>query len=514
MVALRDVLASSRLGLRLMTASDQQDRPIRWAHVSELKDPTPWLEGGELLLTTGLGLNLDEEGWQQYCARLVALPVAALGISTGKGMPHPGVPFALIEAAEALHLPLIDVPAATPLQSVVKVVADALNAEANGPLRSTIDLHTSLSQAAASSDGLRKVIERLHEHAQVEAIVLDRFLRPLTPGGFDISPDLRRDIVRRVLAKPNGSLTASQEGLVYAAQPIAFGGLMRGILVIRSEGPLEPVQLTAIKVATPILGLLLDRHHALGAHHRSQKKEQVDRLLSSAGEAPQAVEALAAMGIEPEYVQVVALHCERLGLLRAMAAGVMELLDGTEILYSRIADTAWLVVCDPPAFDYVKALPTVLGPGAGVAAGVGDKVRVEDAPLSARRARQALDIALDRGTEVEVYQDHSAGSITSLGSIAEQSAFADAVLGAIDLHDAQGGRANLGEALEAFFSVGGNLETAAARLGIHRHTMRARMAEVQELTGRSLTNPDDYLSLWLACSLRRQNSTNHPGATA
>ena len=25
------------------------DRPVRWVHISELEDPTPWLKGGELL---------------------------------------------------------------------------------------------------------------------------------------------------------------------------------------------------------------------------------------------------------------------------------------------------------------------------------------------------------------------------------------------------------------------------------------------------------------------------------
>ena len=30
---------------------------IRWVHVSELEDPTPFLKGGEMLLTTGLGVG-------------------------------------------------------------------------------------------------------------------------------------------------------------------------------------------------------------------------------------------------------------------------------------------------------------------------------------------------------------------------------------------------------------------------------------------------------------------------
>ena len=41
------------MGLRLATGAEGADVPVRWVHSTELPDPTPWLSGGELLLTTG-----------------------------------------------------------------------------------------------------------------------------------------------------------------------------------------------------------------------------------------------------------------------------------------------------------------------------------------------------------------------------------------------------------------------------------------------------------------------------
>ncbi|MEX0743382.1 MAG: PucR family transcriptional regulator ligand-binding domain-containing protein, partial [Actinomycetota bacterium] len=43
------------LALRFVAGEESANRPIRWVHISELEDPTPWLKGGELLLTTGTG---------------------------------------------------------------------------------------------------------------------------------------------------------------------------------------------------------------------------------------------------------------------------------------------------------------------------------------------------------------------------------------------------------------------------------------------------------------------------
>ena len=83
-VTVADLLAHSELALRLLTSSAPVDRPLSWVHVSELPDPAPFLDGGELLLTTGLALRTDEPA-AAYVHRLVDAGVAALGFGTGLG---------------------------------------------------------------------------------------------------------------------------------------------------------------------------------------------------------------------------------------------------------------------------------------------------------------------------------------------------------------------------------------------------------------------------------------------
>lgn len=43
------------LGLRLVTAG--HIREINWTATTELADPTPFLQGGELVLTTGMNID-------------------------------------------------------------------------------------------------------------------------------------------------------------------------------------------------------------------------------------------------------------------------------------------------------------------------------------------------------------------------------------------------------------------------------------------------------------------------
>ena len=53
MVSVADVLAREELHLNAL-ALTRPEQEVRWVATSELVDPAPFLEGGELLLTTGL----------------------------------------------------------------------------------------------------------------------------------------------------------------------------------------------------------------------------------------------------------------------------------------------------------------------------------------------------------------------------------------------------------------------------------------------------------------------------
>ncbi|HYH60566.1 MAG TPA: PucR family transcriptional regulator ligand-binding domain-containing protein, partial [Solirubrobacterales bacterium] len=85
-------------GLELAAGDSAAGREVRWVAITEHEDPTPWLSGGEVVLTTGY--NLDTQKKQRaYVARLAEHGVSALGF--GIGFDHSKLPAALREAASA-----------------------------------------------------------------------------------------------------------------------------------------------------------------------------------------------------------------------------------------------------------------------------------------------------------------------------------------------------------------------------------------------------------------------------
>src|SRR3954462_13514286 len=93
------------------------DAPVRWVHISELADPTPWLSGGELLLTTGLSLATAEEQ-RSYIARLADHGLAGLGFGVGFG--HETVRGALVDAGAERDFPFLGIPYDTPFIAVTE----------------------------------------------------------------------------------------------------------------------------------------------------------------------------------------------------------------------------------------------------------------------------------------------------------------------------------------------------------------------------------------------------------
>ena len=69
MVTVGSVLALNELALHAVHVP-APELDVRWVATSELLDPAPFLEGGEILLTTGLETRGWRREWDGYVSRL------------------------------------------------------------------------------------------------------------------------------------------------------------------------------------------------------------------------------------------------------------------------------------------------------------------------------------------------------------------------------------------------------------------------------------------------------------
>lgn len=147
---LASLVHHSALKLGVRAGEQHLDTPVRWAHVSELADPVPYMEGGELLLMTALKLDAeDPEEMSRYVKRLVEAGVVGLGFAVGVN--YDDVPEALVKAAKDEGLPLLAVPPRTPFIAISKAVSAAIAAEQYKAVTSGFAAQRELTKQALGS---------------------------------------------------------------------------------------------------------------------------------------------------------------------------------------------------------------------------------------------------------------------------------------------------------------------------------------------------------------------------
>ncbi|MGZ6546341.1 MAG: PucR family transcriptional regulator, partial [Actinomycetota bacterium] len=154
----------------------------------------------------------------------------------------------------------------------------------------------------------------------------------------------------------------------------------------------------------------------------------------------------------------------------------------------------------PDLEGLVRALGDRLGER--LRGGAGGPVEPAEVGRSLREARYALQVCRLEGWPAAGFAD--LGTYRLLLSMTEPDAlraFADAMLGALDVYD-RDQHGELVTSLQAFLQRNSRWETAAADLFVHRHTLRYRMRKIEELTGRDLSSSFDRMEFWLALRAR------------
>ncbi len=102
----RDVLKRKHFkSAKLIAGQQGLNRQVLWTHILEIKDFDTLINGGELILTTGVGLQLERETQIAYLQNLIRNGAAALCIEIGDYFDY--VPVELVAMANANDFPII-----------------------------------------------------------------------------------------------------------------------------------------------------------------------------------------------------------------------------------------------------------------------------------------------------------------------------------------------------------------------------------------------------------------------
>jgi PucR family transcriptional regulator, purine catabolism regulatory protein len=513
-------------GLELAVGEEGADAPVRWVHISELPDPTPWLSGGELLLTTGIQLG-SEERQREFVRLLCGRHLAGLGFGTG--FDHDTLPPALLEEAAELGFPVFEVPYELPFIALTEKAFTRLVNEQYEVLQRGIAIHKRLERLVLEERGLDDVVRALAAatggavcvlSARGETIASKLFRRQIPE---DALQDVREEVRRRGALMGNGEGRPSEAGefapdhpdiagrsLVLPVSTRGRGAPQAWLVAARDAGGLGDFERLILQQAVTVVALELMRQRAMRDTERRLAGDVLAEALTGRLSESELAVRLRPFGVGASAAVIVFAGGDgrvpaptESDLDRFLAdAGVGALVASRERMLCAVVDAREGL--DPVTLA-ARAREALVREHGELRAAASRAAEVGALRRSFHEARCALEAAtLGNGQAPDVASYRDLGAFQLLLSLQDDDAlrlYCDSVLG--PLEDASGEYGDeLIRSLEAFIEQNGQWEKAARQLYCHRHTLRYRIRRVEQLTGRDLSSARARIEFWLALRAR------------
>jgi sugar diacid utilization regulator len=500
-----ELLRSSTLDVRLVAGSGGLSNPVRWAHVSELQDPTPWMRGGELLLTTGMSVGTTPARQRAYLKRLVDAGLAGLGFGTGFTFQR--VPRAIADAAQAAKFPVFEVPYEVPFIAITEAVFTRVAAEQYEVLSRSLDAEHGLTRAVLDGRGIEGIVAALTSAIRGWAVLLDMHgavISAVPASARTYTPLLWGELRSPRAEGQRFSLSVVERGQHISIQPVTAQGRTEAFLAVGKRDALAQFDRIVSSHAVSLLALELAKTRAVSEAERRLKGDLLDQILRGALSSDEARLSLERLGFDLSR----ALHCVVLtgsepAADLALAAEEVLARMSTPFLCSARDDLV-LAVAQPEAPGFAGSLRSAVAARSTgeLISGAGSPVPVERLVHGVREARYALQVSRTEGRLDSEFEDLGTYQLLlSLQDPAALGTFADSVLARLDQYDEQHA-GDLVPSLRAFLDRNARWESAAKDLFVHRHTLRYRMRKVEDLTGRDLSSARDRMEFFLALRAR------------
>ncbi|MEV6549000.1 PucR family transcriptional regulator ligand-binding domain-containing protein [Streptomyces sp. NPDC051597] len=552
---LRALLETDALGLRLLGGDDELDRTVRGVMTTDLRDPSRYLSGGELVLT-GLAWRRDADDSEPFVRILAGAGV--VGLAAGEAELG-AIPDDLIRACAQHRLPLFAVNESVAFATITEHVVRQVSGERAGDLAAVVDRHRRLMTSGPAGGGPEVVLDLLGSDLDLRAWVLSPTGRQIAGAGEPLAPAVAATLAGEHLGATRtgrrGPHRAVVHGTTYSLFPIRHSGrgaapaardvretvLSDWLLAVEADAADWPAaRLDLLQGVTQLIAVERDRRDAARTVRRRLAQEVLE--LVQTGAAPAEIAArlrvaapvlLPGLGSAPHWQVIVArVDWSQAAATAAEVAGgpvaqalLEEILVDPAVAGSDSSDRIAVAHAGDEAIALVP-LPAAGPEGTEAGLHADALLAAVQAPLSAgladdgrltlgvsaavhsaeglrgalEEARHARRVAAARPGRVCAAGHHELASHVLLLPFVPDDvrrAFTARLLDPLRDYDRRH-RAELIPTLEAFLDCDGSWTRCATRLHLHVNTLRYRVGRIEQLTGRDLSRLEDKLDFFLA----------------
>jgi PucR family transcriptional regulator, purine catabolism regulatory protein len=505
-------------GVKVVAGAGGLDRQIRWCHIIDNPEIVRWIQGGELLLTTGYGWPEADQTSRRTIRSLNSKRLAAILFDPGPFLGQ--IPPSVVEEAGRLELPVLVAPRKLRFADVTEAIGRELIRRQYEMIERADRAHRQITAAAVEARDLNGIAQTVCGLTRRAVAIEDGELRVLAHAEAGMPPDAHPHAADGPDAGAVRDRVRAAEGALRfdgrAACAIRAGTELLGYLwILEGAAPLGDLDLRVAEHGAMVAALHILRQRAQAAVETRIGHTVVDALIR--GDVPEEdlLERARLLGFDPhgEYaVMVVSLmdpgaRSRKWPLTnreeyyrRERAAQLVRRLLTQERLPVLSTYSLNRVVCLLP----VARMPRDAGGLRRFSAAVCEHLTAADGVPPVMVAVSAPHTGLagvakgywegDRATELARDSDHviffeDLTLAHLLAQIPDTTSLAAVYAGTLGpVLGGPKGR-TLRETLWALVDAGFNKESAAAAVGIHRNTMRTRLERIESLLGRPLTDP-------------------------
>ncbi|MEU0665602.1 PucR family transcriptional regulator ligand-binding domain-containing protein [Streptomyces lavendulocolor] len=325
---LRALLETDALGLRLLGGEDELDRTVRGVMTTDLRDPSRYLSGGELVLT-GLAWRRDAADTEPFVRILASAGVA--GLAAGEAELG-AIPDDLVQACLRHRLPLFAVNESVAFATITEHVVRQVSGERAGDLAAVVDRHRRLMTSGPAGGGPEVVLDLLGSDLDLRAWVLSPTGRQIAGAGAPLPPGIGAALAGEHLSATRtgrrGPHRAVVRGLTYSLFPIRNTGrgaapatrdvretvLSDWLLAVEADaGDWPAARLDLLQGVTQLIAVERDRRDAARTVRRRLAQEVLELVQTGAPPAEIAARLrvaapvlLPGLGTAPHWQVVVA----------------------------------------------------------------------------------------------------------------------------------------------------------------------------------------------------------------